>query len=152
MIRELAATDESALAAFFAANNLPEVVSNFHPFPLDAATAHRICTAPRKDRYFAHFAGGNIVGLAMLRGWDEGYEIPSFGILVHRAHQGAGIGKSLTEHALTVAREAGTARVRLTVHRDNERAVRLYERVGFHSTEILADGRHVMFAEMSPQP
>ena len=39
-------------------------------------------------------------------------------------------------------------RVRLTVNADNARAVRLYEKVGFHVAETLADGRLLMFAEI----
>jgi ribosomal protein S18 acetylase RimI-like enzyme len=147
VIREIAIIDEAALAAFFEENNRPEVTDHFHPFPLDAANAHRICAEPRRDRYFAAWDYDAIAGLAMLRGWDEGYDVPSFGIVVDHRRHGKGYGKALTQYALTLARELGCARVRLTVHADNPRAVTLYERTGFKTAETLADGRLVMFAE-----
>lgn len=147
MIREIAIIDEAALAAFFEENNRPEVTAHFHPFPLNAETAHRICAEPRRDRYFAAWDYDAIAGLAMLRGWDEGYAIPSFGIMVDHRRHGQGHGRALTEHALALAGELGCARVRLTVHADNTRAVELYQRAGFRPAETLADGRIVMFAE-----
>jgi len=150
MLRDLIATDEAALGSFFVENNRPEVTAIFHPFPLDAPNAHRICALQRKDRYFASFEDGAIVGFAMLRGWDEGFTTPSFGILVHHNHHGRGIGKALTDHAIALAREMKAPRIRLTVHRDNARAVRLYERAGFLAAGALDDGRLVMFAELHP--
>jgi [ribosomal protein S18]-alanine N-acetyltransferase len=146
VIRELTVIDEAALAAFFEENNRPEVTAHFHPFPLDAETAHRICVAPRRDRYFAAWDYDAIGGVAMLRGWDEGYAVPSFGILVGHRHRGRGTGRALTEYALALAREMKAPKVRLTVHADNARAIRLYERTGFQASETLADGRLVMFA------
>jgi ribosomal-protein-alanine N-acetyltransferase len=148
MTRELTSADEPALTAFFAANNRADIVRNFHPFPLDAASATRLCREPRKDRYFIFEESGAVFGLAMLRGWDEGFAVPSFGILVHHAHHGKGIGRALTEHALAVAGEMRVPRVRLTVRADNARAVHLYESMGFHTSETLSDGRLVMFAEI----
>lgn len=149
MIREIAISDEAALAAFFEENNRPPVTDHFHPFPLQAESAHRICAEPRRDRYFAAWDYNSIVGLAMLRGWDEGYEIPSFGIIVDHRHHGQGHGRALTAYALELARALRSSRVRLTVHADNDRAVSLYERAGFHRAETLPDGRLVMFAECS---
>jgi ribosomal protein S18 acetylase RimI-like enzyme len=42
--------------------------------------------------------GSRIVGYGMLRGWDEGYSVPSLGILVRAEACGQGIGKLLMEH------------------------------------------------------
>ena len=148
MIRDIAPDDEAALATFFSENNRPEMTATFFAFPLDAATARRISREPRRDRYFAAWEEGAIVGLGMLRGWDEGYAVPSFGVLVDHRAQGRGHGRALTEHALVVARGEGCARVRLTVDATRERVVRLYERAGFRRAETLPDGRCVMFAEL----
>ena len=148
MLRDLTTADAPALAAFFADNNRADIVQNFHPFPLDAASAHTLCNHAGRDRYFAHFENNAILGLAMLRGWDDGFAIPSFGILVHREHAGRGSGRAHTAHALAIAREMHAPRVRLTVHRENTRAVQLYEHAGFRAAETLADGRVVMFAEI----
>ncbi len=143
-------TDEAALAAFFEENNCPEVTACFHPFPLNSESARRICHEPRRDQYFAAWQETKITGMAMLRGWDEGFAVPSFGILVHRQSQGRGVGRALTEHALKRAQELRAPRVRLTVHQENTRAVALYEQTGFVRAEELPDGRLVMFRELNP--
>lgn len=148
MIRDLTPNDEVALAIFFDENNLPSVTRDFHPFPLDASAAKLICNKTGYDRFFAFFDSNSILGLAMLRGWDEGFHIPSFGILVHRLHHGNGIGLALVAHALLMAKGLHVPRVRLTVNADNARAIRLYEKADFHITETLVDGRLVMFAEI----
>jgi ribosomal protein S18 acetylase RimI-like enzyme len=149
VIREILAEDAAALATFFSENNRPEITSTFYPFPLDEENARRIATVPRRDRYFAAWEGKAIVGLGMLRGWDEGFAVPSFGVVVDHRAQGRGFGRALSEHALAVAREAGCERVRLTVHANREPVVRLYERAGFRRADELPDGRLVMIAELT---
>ena len=148
MIREITADDEAALAAFFAENDRPVVTATFHPFPLDAASARRIASEPRRDRYFAFWENEAVAGLGMLRGWDEGFADPSYGVVVDHRAQGRGLGRALTAHALAVAREEGCARVRLTVHADCTRTVQIYERAGFQRADALPDGRLVMFAAL----
>jgi len=60
--------------------------------------------------------------------------VRSFGILaiaVDPTFQGSGIGRLLLEELEQLARRAGFAGLHLTVHPDNEPAVRLYERAGW---------------------
>ncbi|MFL5579460.1 MAG: GNAT family N-acetyltransferase [Gemmatimonadaceae bacterium] len=47
------------------------------------------------------------------------------------AHRGQGLGRRLIEAALEGARQKGMERVELEVYASNERALRLYEHVGF---------------------
>lgn len=148
MIRQLIASDTSMLARFFSLNNQPEIVKTFHPFPLNAESALKICAEPGKDRYFASFDGDVIEGFGMLRGWNEGYSIPSFGIFTDHRLQGRGVGRALTAYALKLSRELGCAKVRLSVHPDNARAVELYKKVGFEPAETLPNGLLVMFFEI----
>lgn len=59
---------------------------------------------------------------------------PSFGVLsiaTDPAVHGAGIGRALMQEAEARARRAGHARMTLTVHPDNARAVRFYEQLGW---------------------
>ena len=80
-IREIGPEDRAELARFLEENDRPEIVRTFNPFPMTAATAERIAAAPRRDRYYGAFDDGRLVALSMLRGWDEGYDVPSFGIV-----------------------------------------------------------------------
>jgi ribosomal-protein-alanine N-acetyltransferase len=111
----------------------PETISFFHPHPLTSEYAERLCArAPlRKDRYWLARYDGRPVGYSMLRGWDEGYEVPSFGGCVDVAARGVGVGHLLLAHAIREARTAGARRMRLSVCRANVRAVHLYAKFGF---------------------
>jgi ribosomal protein S18 acetylase RimI-like enzyme len=107
----------------------------FHPFPLTAESARRITNEPRADRYFGALCASTLVGISMLRGWDEGFEVPIFGILIDRGHRGRGLGRWMTERTLDVARRLGSERVRLSVYASNATAVSLYTRLGFVEVE-----------------
>jgi ribosomal protein S18 acetylase RimI-like enzyme len=148
-IRELADGDEPALARFFQENDREEITRHFHPFPLSAEMATRICRETRRDLYFASFEGETITAMGMLRGWDEGYAVPSFGVVVDHRRHGQGLGSRIIAHALELARARGAERVRLTVDGSRENVVALYERHGFRRTEELPGGRLVMMAELA---
>ena len=138
LIRPIDSEDGAGLVRFFENNNTPDVTRHFSPFPLTSETAQRIARTPGRDRYFVGLVRGEIVALAMLRGWDEGFDIPSFGICVDRAHQGVGIGRAMTEYSIEAARASGCGAVRLSVYATNRRAIRLYESLGFRETERTA--------------
>jgi len=112
-------------------NDREEVTDHFHPFPMTKQTAEKLCASSSKDRYYVASLDGTMVGFAMLRGWDEGYEVPSFGIFVDYRYHGHGLGQLLTEHAIKEAKRLGCARVRLTVYASNVEGCRLYISLGF---------------------
>ena len=147
MIRLLTNADAEALAKMFEASDASGAAAHFHPFPLAAESAAMICQHTGSDRYFAAWDAEQVCGFGMLRGWDEGFEVPSFGVLVHPEKQGRGVGRALVRFALEEAWRVGAPRVRLTVHPENTRAMELYTREGFTQAGVLADGRVVMFAE-----
>jgi GNAT superfamily N-acetyltransferase len=136
--RRLGANDGATLAAFFAElAREPEVARFFHPHPFTAAYAHSLCAElpGRRDRYYLTFFSDRPVAYSMLRGWDEGYAVPSFGGGTHPALRGAGLGHHLLAHAVAQAQAAGAARLRLTVYKANVRAVGLYAKFGFFLTD-----------------
>jgi hypothetical protein len=54
-----------------------------------------------------------------------------FGACLHPGAQSAGLGRAMIDHLLTSAAASGVRLVDLTVHPDNWRALRLYQRAGF---------------------
>lgn len=141
--RELADADEDALGRFLVRNDVPAVTATFTPFPMTAATAATLLSQRREDRYYGAFAGpAEIVALSMLRGWDEGFEVPSFGIAVDAAWHGRGVGTRMTAWTVEQARALGAPSVRLTVYEDNPTAQRIYARLGFavHEQRPAANG------------
>ncbi len=119
----------------FEENNVDEITRYFHPFPLSRESAYAIAWTSHKDRYYVVSVSSRVRGLCMLRGWDEGYSIPSYGVLLDRRIQGYGLGRSVTKFAISEAKRLGCERLRLSVHASHLAARRLYEVLGFVETE-----------------
>jgi ribosomal protein S18 acetylase RimI-like enzyme len=130
-IQSIRSSDSERLARFFERNDTDAVRRQFHPFPLTADTARTLACGAGSDAYFAGEDGGEVVAFAMLRGWDEGFETPSFGVLVDAARSRESLGRRMLEHALTHARARGCRGVRLSVYESNTAARKLYESMGF---------------------
>lgn len=144
-VRMLGPDDVGALARFFAAIEADAgAVGYFHPHPFDEATAETICTRTGRDEYFAVFDEGEVVGYGMLRGWDEGYEVPAFGVCVRGDQRGRGLGHVLLGFAIDRARDAGAPSVMLKVFDDNLPARALYESFGFTFSERTPDGAQLV--------
>jgi ribosomal-protein-alanine N-acetyltransferase len=123
------------LTELFERNSTPEITSSFDPFPLTSQEARRIALEPRQDGYYVAVRGDRLVGLSLLRGFDEGYAIPSFGIFVDREAHGQGIGRALTVWTIEAARRRGCSSLRLSVYGANSVACGLYASLGFVEQE-----------------
>lgn len=126
-----------ALTEFFRALDMTGDSRHFHPHPLTADEAARRCGYQGDDLYYVLVQDGRILGYGFLRGWDEGYTVPSLGIAIHPSERGKGLGKVFMHFLHTAAKRKGASKVRLKVHPDNATAVSLYEELGytFHDQE-----------------
>lgn len=116
------------LIRFFEAINEPEYIKDFSPHPFDEENAGRVCNYQGRDLYYAVILGeNNIIGYGMLRGWDEGYEIPSIGLCIQKGYKGRGLGRLLLNFLEAASGLEGARKVMLKVRKDNEIAKRLYE-------------------------
>ena len=131
VIKKIIDRDCGKLSAFFEHNNICDIVKKFNPFPLNEKTAYFIANEEHKDKYYGAFFENDIIGFYMLRGMDDGYEIPSFGILVDFEYQKKDIGKKMMQHAIQESLENKYPAIRLSVYNTNEIAVRLYKKFGF---------------------
>jgi sugar phosphate isomerase/epimerase/GNAT superfamily N-acetyltransferase len=134
LMRRLREADIEKLGIFFARNNRPEVTRFFKPFPLNENTALELLKPQRKDLFFVMEENGRFLAFSMLRGQDDGYDIPSFGIFVDWEHQWCGAGKRLSEWTFRWADQMGETKIRLSVYEQNISARTLYERLGFVET------------------
>jgi len=103
----------------------------FHPHAFTEEAVKNVIHQVRKDVYCVLVEGQQILGYGMLRGWDEGFEIPSLGIAIHPSARGAGLGRALMYILHASARRKGATRVRLRVKPENSRATKLYEDLGY---------------------
>ena len=129
--RTLDARDLDALATFLERNDVAAVSSTFDPFPMTRRTAEELLLPTSGDRFYGAFSSENLIAFSMLRGWDQGYEIPSFGIVVDSAAQRRGLGRRFTEWTVEQARSLECPAVRLSVYADNEPAYAIYRQLGF---------------------
>jgi ribosomal protein S18 acetylase RimI-like enzyme len=91
---------------------------------------------------------GRVVAFGMLRGWAEGYDVPSLGIAIAAGEEGHGYGRALMNVLASLARGRGATRIRLRVAGDNIRAQRLYRSCGYREAGI-ERGQTLMVLDLS---
>ncbi len=119
------------LAQFF-----KDIIANkddlyFHPHPLTCEMAKEIAAYEGDDLYLLQIKDNEIAGYAMLRGWGEGFAIPSLGIAIHPNFRNRRLSKKFMKFLHNQAKAKGAAKVRLKVHLDNTGARHLYESLGY---------------------
>jgi len=136
--RLLRTSDREALAQFFTDCHSNESAKFFHPFPLNGEGVEHVLSWEQNLAFIAQMEA-EIVGFSMLRGWDEGFEIPSFGIIISPECRGSGIGKAMTEWTIHQAWERSAPSIRLKVYFENTPAIELYRSLGFQSESESAE-------------
>ena len=124
-------TLEQPLAELFRALKRAGDDKDFHPHPLSDEEAKRRAHYSGKDLYYVLVEGNKVLGYGMLRGWHEGYEVPSLGIAIHPSVRGMGLGKLFMQFLHAAAQRRGASKVRLKVYPDNTTAVTLYRGLGY---------------------
>lgn len=132
-VQRIDQTLEESLGALFREIRACGDDLHFHPHAFDDETARWIARYAGRDLYFGAIRPGEpgLVGYAMLRGWDAGYDVPSLGIIIGRRARGRGLSKPLMSFLHAAARARGCARIRLKVYQDNVAAMELYKQMGY---------------------
>ena len=124
--------NENKLADFFNIIHNDPTSIFFRPHPLSSDFARCICKSITKDYYVVLVdLSKNICAYGMLRGWEEGWEIPSLGIYVAPNSRGRGASNLLMMHLHKVAKQRGASKIRLKVNATNLKAYSLYKRFGY---------------------
>lgn len=152
--RRLTQEWEQPLAEFF--QTLREVGDepNFHPHSLNTEAAKKLVSYTGLDLYYVAVAGATVLGYGILRGWDEGYEVPSLGIALHPAVRGLGLGRTFMYFLHSAALQKGARRIRLKVYPTNTPALELYKGLGY-KFESMEDDQLVGFLDLvhrQPKP
>lgn len=106
----------------------------FSPHSNDEAALRARAVYTGQDLYLLLVDGQRVLGYGLLRGWDEGYSIPSLGIALHSSVRGTGFASAFMAFLHAEARHKGAIKVRLRVHAENSRAITLYTRLGYALT------------------
>jgi [ribosomal protein S18]-alanine N-acetyltransferase len=138
---------EQPLVEFFHALKEAGDDKYFHPHPFTEEAARKLTHYTGKDLYYVLIEGDKILGYGMLRGWDEGYDVPSLGTAIRASARGLGFGKLFMHFLHAAARRRGASRIRLKVYPSNKVAVALYKGLGYRF-ESEEEGQLVGFVDL----
>lgn len=139
----IGSADEALLKELFGRISSDPAAASFHPHPFTPEEAYRRATYTGRDIYAVMSFEGQAIGYGMLRGWDEGYAVPSLGIYVVTDYRGSGAARLLMDYLHLTAKLKGAQAVRLKVYPDNERAFRLYKSLGYQFQDHAEKGQLV---------
>lgn len=117
-VRPLVADDAAAIVALLRAQPAG-YLRFFYALPPDETAVRQVMEERKRDAYQGLFENGRLVGFFMLRGWDSGYEIPSFGVVVDEQTRGKGYLHATLEMAAELCRAAGAKRFLAKIHPEN---------------------------------
>lgn len=112
---------------------------NFFPHPFSKEYLIYLILNRTKDYYCMGIMDGKAVVYGLLRGWEEGYSIPSLGVAVDREYRHYNLGRLMCNYLHVVAKLRGCEKVRLRVHKENIIARKLYESLGYVFKEEVDD-------------
>lgn len=144
IIKSLEPQDCQQFSDFLVENNRPEITEHFTPFPLDRDTGYKISCVKTKDYYCIALKDNKIIGFGMLRGWQEGFPIPSLGLVTDYRYHNLGVGRKIVEFLIEQARGFDCKSIILSVYASNLKARKLYLSIGFEDIEkqdIIINGR-----------
>jgi len=131
LLEKLAPRHEVGLSDLFCALRANGDVNFFYPHPLTSEEARKLCRCSGLDQYFVATVNGRILGYGMLRGWDEGYAIPSLGLATHPDARSQGLSEFLMRGLIQEARNRGAPQLRLTADASRLRLINFFVRHGF---------------------
>jgi [ribosomal protein S18]-alanine N-acetyltransferase len=123
------------LEDFFCVLDREGIQRHFHPHPLTEEEARKRVLYDGPDLYYLLVDNRKVIGYGMLRGWEEGFDTPNLGIILHPEYRGLGLGEMFMHFLHSAARYRGANRVRLKVYPENESALRLYQKIGYQFTD-----------------
>jgi len=132
-IKQIGLEHASTLAKALA-NEKSDYLKYFTPFEFSLQSITNIFTQMVKDKFFGIFVNEIIVGFYILRGLDEGYDIPSYGVWISSKFSNKGLSKLTLYHAFSFCRINSISKLMLKVHPENTTAKKLYESLGFEQT------------------
>ena len=103
----------------------------FIPFEFNLNIIESFLRNAKKDLFFGLFVDKKMIGFYMLRGFDEGFKVPSYGVFIDENYSGKGLGQLTLFHAISQCKILNVKKLLLKVHPDNLSAKHIYEKNGF---------------------
>lgn len=142
-VRSLRVEDAAAVSRLLRAQS-PEYARFFYAFSSDEEEIARILAARVRDAYSGLFWQGELVGFFMLRGWDAGYEVPSFGVLIDEKYRGGKFMRLSLDMARLICKMCRAPRLMAKIHPDNISA-RGARKLGLVQTGVEAETGNLIY-------
>lgn len=117
-VRELEPGDAGEIAKLLL-DQPPAYIRFFYAFGSSEAEIEKLLRDRNKDVYAGIYWRGALEGVFMLRGWDAGYDVPSFGVLIGDRHRGGALMRIALDMAKVIARMSGARQLMAKIHPDN---------------------------------
>ena len=142
-IRAMTETDAGLLESLMAEEK-PGYLQHFTAFKEPDSLLMQ-CRLAQRDGFFTLLLDDRLSGFFCLRGLDQGYAMPSFGVYVASSFQGQGLARGALQAAEQWCRQQGIPLLMLKVSAYNKRANRLYQSFGFEPVGCCPDsGQTIM--------
>lgn len=112
----------------------PSYRKYFIPFDFSTETIKNILKNKIRDFYIGIYCGDVLTGFYILRGFDQGYKMPSYGVYVHSSFSRKGLSELSLLHAISTCKLLNIKKIMLKVHPENQIALNLYLKHGFIQT------------------
>ncbi len=146
-LRRLGPGDAAALSELLEAEPA-EYRKYFHPFEFDLLTISQLLKKAVRDHFVGVEISGDaknrLVGFYMLRGFDEGFAAPMYGVIIAHQYSRRGLGVLTLSHAEAFCRINNIGRLLLKVHPENRKARCLYEQHGFSFLRVDTTNENVV--------
>lgn len=130
VINLLTGDDSLALKEMLTGNS-KEYMKYFTPFPFNLDTIQQILSNARDDKFWGVWIRDELAALFYLRGFDEGYKIPCYGVCVAEKFAGEGVFKETLQYSIDWCKDNNIDQLMLKVYPQNEVAKKTYESFGF---------------------
>ena len=149
----LTVTDAPALSKWLRGQS-PEYSHFFRPFAFDEESISEVLGKCQQDLYMGIYwqeeSELGLIGFYMLRGWDAGYEVPAYGVLIDERYRGLGLEMVSLEASKIVCRLRGAPRLMLKMHPDNCSTRGIARKSGFVKTGVEAHtGNYIYHLEIA---
>ena len=143
-ILPLETQDAPQLSAMLRAQS-PDYLRFFTPFSFDESVLSDILARRRQNIFMGVYWRDELVGFFMLRGWDEGYEAPSYGVLIDERYSGYGLARLSLKMVKSICKLRLSPRLMLKVHPENLAAKFLFEEARFVQTGVDAVNGYLVY-------
>lgn len=143
-INELTSDHASILSRKLLEEN-KNYIQHFIPFDFSEISMKEILNKKKTDKFFGLFLNKELIGFYMLRGFDQGYDVPSYGVWISSNYANRGLSKLTLYHAFSVCKLNKINTLMLKVHPENTIAKKLYEKLGFVKVGIDEKIGHLIY-------